>query len=100
MEANADDPTVSIHRLSRSQSFLPNPDFRRHALALSTVSCIIADSYDGGGRCGDMIGLKMMMMMMITAFPSPNPNFRGHCHWPPNTGACPECPRPSDGMFP
>ena len=53
MEANADDPTVSIHRLSRSQSFLPNPDFRRHALALSTVSCIIADSYDGGGRCGD-----------------------------------------------
>ena len=26
---------------------------RRHALALSTVSCIIADSYDGGGRCVD-----------------------------------------------
>ena len=48
-----DDPTVSIHRISGSQSFLPNPDFRRHALALSTVSCIIADSYDGGGRCGD-----------------------------------------------
>ena len=47
-----------------------------------------------------VIGLKMMMMMMIAAFPSPNPNFRGHCHWPPNTGACPECPRPSDGMFP
>ena len=53
MEANVDDPTVSIHRLSRSQSFLPNPDFRRHALALSTVSCIIADSYDVGGRCDD-----------------------------------------------
>ena len=53
MEANVDDPTVSIHRLAGSQSFLPNPDFRRHALALSTVSCIIADSYDGGGRCGD-----------------------------------------------
>ena len=53
MEANVDDPTVSIHRLCGSQSFLPNPDFRRHALALSTVSCIIADSYDVGGRCGD-----------------------------------------------
>ena len=53
MEANVDDPTVSIHRLSGSQGFLPNPDFRRHALALSTGSCIIADSYDGGGRCGD-----------------------------------------------
>ena len=53
MEANVDDPTVSIHRLCGSQSFLPNPDFRRHALALSTVSCNIADSYDGGGRCGD-----------------------------------------------
>ena len=53
MEANVDDPTVSIHRLSGSQSFLLNPDFRRHALALSTVTYIIADNYDGGGRCGD-----------------------------------------------
>ena len=98
MEANVDDPTASIHRLSGSQSFLPNPDFRRQALALSTGSCIIADSYDV--VVDVVIGLKMMMMMMITAFPPPNPNFRGHCHWPPNTGACPECPRPSDGMFP
>ena len=48
-----DDPTVSIHRLSGSQSFLLNPDFRRHVLALSTVTYIIADNYDGGGRCGD-----------------------------------------------
>ena len=53
MEANVDDPTVSIHRLSGSQSLLLNPDFRRHVLALSTVTYIIADNYDGGGRCGD-----------------------------------------------
>ena len=53
MEANVDDPTVSIHRLSGSQSLLLNPDFRRHVLALSTVTYIIADDYDGGGRCGD-----------------------------------------------
>ena len=53
MEANVDDPTVSIHRLSGSQSLLLNPDFRRHVLALSTVTYIFADNYDGGGRCSD-----------------------------------------------
>ena len=48
-----DDPTVSIHRLSGSQSLLLNPDFRRHVLALSTVTYIIADMMTDGGRCGE-----------------------------------------------
>ena len=51
-----DDPTVSIHRLSGSQSLLFNPDFRRHALALSSVTYTIADNYDGGGRFGARSG--------------------------------------------